>query len=61
MALYAAGDTVAAMLALDEFVRQAISMVYLLNRTYMPYYKWMFRGMETSDSAGGGGKIRSFR
>ena len=38
------GDTVAAMLALDEFVRQAISMVYLLNRTYMPYYKWMFRG-----------------
>ena len=40
------GDTVAAMLALDEFVRQAISMVYLLNRTYMPYYKWMFRGME---------------
>ena len=37
------GDTVAAMLALDEFVRQAISMVYLLYRTYMPYYKWMFR------------------
>ncbi len=40
------GDTVAAMLALGEFVKQAISMVYLLNRTYMPYYKWMFRGME---------------
>ncbi len=51
------GDTVAAMLALDEFVRQAISMVYLLNRTYMPYYKWMFRGMENFQiSAGGGGK-----
>ena len=40
------GDTVAAMLALDEFVRQAISMIYLLNRRYMPYYKWMFRGMK---------------
>lgn len=40
------GDTVAAALALDEFVRQAISMTYLLNRKYMPYYKWMFRGME---------------
>ncbi len=40
------GDAVAAMLALDEFVRQAISMIYLLNRRYMPYYKWMFRGMK---------------
>ena len=41
------GDVVAARLALDEFIRATISMVYLLNRTYMPYYKWMFRGMKS--------------
>ena len=40
------GDVVAARLALDEFVRSTISVVYLLNKTYMPYYKWMFRGMK---------------
>lgn len=40
------GDVVAARLALDEFIKNAISMIYLLNRMYMPYYKWMFRGMK---------------
>lgn len=39
-------DIVAARFALDEFMRATISMVYLLNRQYMPYYKWMWRGME---------------
>ncbi len=39
-------DTVAAHMALDRFVRAAISMVYLLNKEYAPYYKWMWRGME---------------
>ena len=40
------GETVAAELALREFAQAAISLVYLLNRRYTPYYKWMFRGME---------------
>ena len=40
------GDVGAAALALDEFIRQTISMLYLLNRTYMPYYKWIFRGLQ---------------
>lgn len=40
------GEQVAAALALDEFVRAGISMVYLLNRVYTPFYKWMHRGME---------------
>ena len=40
------GDVVAARLALDEFIRATISVTYLLNKTYMPYYKWMFRGMK---------------
>ena len=39
------GDVVASRLALDEFIRATISAVYLLNRKYSPYYKWMFRGM----------------
>ena len=36
-------DSGAAFLALQEFIRAAISMVHLLNRRYTPYYKWMFR------------------
>ena len=40
------GETVAASLALAEFMRSALSMLYLLNRRYAPYYKWMFRGLE---------------
>ena len=37
------GDGPAAMLALDEFVRSALSAIHLLNKRYMPYYKWAFR------------------
>ena len=40
------GETAAALLALAEFIRNGISMVYLLNRKYTPFYKWMRRGME---------------
>lgn len=40
------GETVAAQLALEEFMRNTISMVYLLNKRYSPFYKWMFRGMQ---------------
>ena len=39
-------DIVAANLALDEFVREGMRTVYLLNRRYMPYYKWAWRGLE---------------
>lgn len=40
------GEGVAAELALAEFIRSAIPMIYLLNHQYAPYYKWMHRGME---------------
>ena len=40
------GQTGAAALALAEFVQASCSMIYLLNRRHMPYYKWAFRGME---------------
>lgn len=41
------GDGPAAMLALDEFVRAALSAIHLLNKRYMPYYKWAFRSART--------------
>ena len=39
-------DHIAAMLALAKFTEAAISMVYLLNRKYMPFYKWAYHGMQ---------------
>jgi len=39
------GEPGAAALALDEFVRNAAGMVFLLNRRFAPYYKWVFRAM----------------
>ena len=39
------GETGAAQLAVFEFVRAAIKTVFLINRKYMPYYKWSFRAM----------------
>lgn len=39
------GETVAASHALNEFVINTISMVFLINKRYMPYYKWMHRAM----------------
>ena len=39
------GDEGAAQLALFEFVKSGINVIYSLNRELMPYYKWAFRGM----------------
>lgn len=39
------GEPGAAALALGEFVKATVSMVFLLNNRYTPFYKWMFRGM----------------
>ena len=40
------GDTAAAQLAVGEFVNSTLKTVYLLNRKYLPYYKWIFRGLK---------------
>ncbi len=40
------GDDGAAMLALSEFLKAAISMAHLLSKRYTPYYKWMFRSLQ---------------
>ena len=39
------GETGAAQLAVIEFVKSAIHAVFLLNRVYLPYYKWQFRAL----------------
>ena len=39
------GEQAAAQLACAEFVTNTMNAVFLLNRTYMPYYKWSFRAM----------------
>lgn len=39
------GERIAAELALTEFIRESMKAVYLLNRRYAPYDKWMHRGM----------------
>ena len=39
------GDTVAAMISASRFTEAAMSMVYLLNRRYAPFYKWTYRGL----------------
>lgn len=41
------GDEVAASLALNEFIDQTMSCIYLLNKKYKPYYKWSFKGIDS--------------
>jgi hypothetical protein len=42
----ARGELVAAHCALSNFIEAVISIVYLLNKRYRPFYKWMHRGMK---------------
>lgn len=37
------GETGSAQLAIFEFVKSAINVVFLLNKRYTPYYKWAFK------------------
>ena len=40
------GDSVAAGMALSEFIKNTLSLIYLLNKSYCPYYKWQFYGLK---------------
>ena len=40
-------EYVAARMALAEFTDSAISMIYLMNKKYKPFYKWMHRGLRS--------------
>lgn len=39
------GETGAAQLAAMEFCKSAMRVIFLLNRRYLPYYKWSFRAL----------------
>ena len=40
------GEMLTAQIALSMFAEAAISMVFLLNKEYKPFYKWMHRAMK---------------
>ena len=46
------GETGAAQLALFEFAKNAMHAAFLLNRKYMPFYKWCFRAMRELPALG---------
>lgn len=39
------GESAAAQLAVNEFVKSSMEVIFLLNRQYQPYYKWSFRAL----------------
>ncbi len=39
------GEPEAAQMAVYEFAKSALSVIFLLNRVYQPYYKWAFRAL----------------
>ena len=39
------GETAAAALAVGEFVKSALHAAFLLDKRYLPYYKWSFRAL----------------
>lgn len=43
------GDTAAAQLCATEFVKSTLSVIFLLNRRYLPYYKWSFHALRDLD------------
>lgn len=53
------GERIAAELALTEFVQEAMQIVYLLNKKYAPFYKWMHRGLRELSVCGEVGDMLS--
>ena len=45
-------DSVTAEQCRSGFIKSVMELIYLLNRTYAPYYKWMFKGLEKLDNFG---------
>ncbi len=40
------GESAAAQLALFDFVKSGLNTVFLINASYMPYYKWSFKALK---------------
>lgn len=54
------GETAAAQMSVFEFVKNAMESVFLLNKKYMPYYKWSFRAMRRLDKLSEAAEICEF-
>ena len=46
------GESAAAQMAVYKFVEAGMHVIFLLNRKYMPYYKWSFKALKTLDRLG---------
>lgn len=53
------GERIAAEICLTEFVKEAMQVVYLLNKKYAPFYKWMHRGLRELSVCGEVGDMLS--
>ena len=42
-------DIVTAEQCRSQFIKSIMELIYLLNRNFAPYYKWMFKGLEQID------------
>lgn len=51
-------DFVTAEQCRSSFINSVIDLVYLLNRTYAPYYKWKFKGLSKIEDFGISSKIQ---
>ena len=49
--LLSRGDSAGAQLAVIEYCREVISVLFLLARKYKPFYKWQFRALEDTPFA----------
>lgn len=47
------GETAAAQLTVNEFVNTTLRVIFLLNKKYMPYYKWTFRALRELEKLNG--------
>ena len=43
------GEQAAAQMAVYEFTKSCVEVIFLLNRRYQPYYKWSFRALRELD------------
>ena len=47
------GEKAAAQLALFEFVKSVLSVIFTFNKKYAPYYKWIFKAYKALDKLNG--------
>ena len=47
--LISRGDTAGAQMAIFELIKSALHLIFLINKRYLPYYKWCFRALSELD------------